>query len=105
MIDIAGRVRGLDWDTIERSLWDWGYAKTPPVLTAQECEELIGLYGNDRHFRSRVEMARYRFGVGDYKYFARPLPAMVDELRVHAYPPLARIAYKLVPPTSRIMNL
>jgi uncharacterized protein len=91
-MDIVERVRGLDWDAIERSLWDWGYARTPPVLTAEECGELIGLYGDDRRFRSRVEMARYRFGVGDYKYFARPLPAVVDELRVRAYPPLARIA-------------
>jgi uncharacterized protein len=91
-MDIAERVRGLDWVAIERSLWDWGYAKTAPVLTTQECDELIGLYGDDRRFRSRIEMARYRFGVGDYKYFAHPLPAVVDKLRVHAYPALARIA-------------
>ena len=37
-------------------------------------------------------MARYRFGVGEYKYFANPLPAVVQELREHAYPPLAAIA-------------
>ena len=37
-------------------------------------------------------MARYRFGVGEYKYFADPLPAAVRELREHAYPPLAAIA-------------
>ena len=37
-------------------------------------------------------MARYRFGVGDYKYFADPLPPLVQALRTHAYPPLAAIA-------------
>src|SRR5437762_13779268 len=37
-------------------------------------------------------MARYRFGIGDYKYFAHPLPPVVADLRAHAYPPLARIA-------------
>ncbi len=37
-------------------------------------------------------MARYRFGVGEYKYFANPLPGAVQELREHAYPPLAAIA-------------
>jgi hypothetical protein len=37
-------------------------------------------------------MARYRFGVGEYRYFAEPLPGMVQELRERAYPPLAAIA-------------
>jgi hypothetical protein len=37
-------------------------------------------------------MARYRFGVGDYKYFAEPLPPVVAALREHAYPPLAGTA-------------
>ena len=37
-------------------------------------------------------MARFRFGVGDYHYFADPLPPLVNELRRHAYPHLAPIA-------------
>jgi len=37
-------------------------------------------------------MARFRFGEGEYKYFANPLPAVVRELRRHAYPHLAPIA-------------
>jgi len=37
-------------------------------------------------------MARYRFGVGEYKYFADPLPPVVREIRERAYPPLALIA-------------
>ena len=37
-------------------------------------------------------MARHRLGVGDYKYFAAPLPSVVQELRTAAYPPLAAIA-------------
>jgi len=37
-------------------------------------------------------MERHRFGVGEYKYFARPLPPLVEALRAHAYPPLAAIA-------------
>jgi hypothetical protein len=37
-------------------------------------------------------MARFRFGEGEYKYFADPLPPVVAELRRHAYPPLAAIA-------------
>ena len=37
-------------------------------------------------------MERHRFGVGDYKYFARPLPRLVEQLRRHAYPRLVPIA-------------
>jgi hypothetical protein len=62
------------------------------VLTPQECQELIAMYEDEARFRSRIDMARYRFGVGDYKYFAAPLPPLVEALRRHAYPPLAAIA-------------
>jgi hypothetical protein len=61
-------------------------------LTPGECGELVALYRDDARFRSRIDMARYRFGVGEYKYFAAPLPGPVEALRVHAYPPLAAIA-------------
>jgi hypothetical protein len=37
-------------------------------------------------------MERYRFGIGDYKYFANPLPEIVAQLRSSAYPHLAEIA-------------
>ena len=91
-MEIGARLARLDWGAIERSLWAWGYARTPPVLTPDECAELIAVYGDGGRFRSRIDMARYRFGVGEYKYFAAPLPALVPALRTHAYPPLAAIA-------------
>src|SRR5947207_3926447 len=92
MADIAARLADLDWTAVERSLWEVGYAKTPPVLTPDECAELIATYRDEARFRSTVDMARYRFGVGEYKYFAAPLPPLVQALREHAYPPLAAIA-------------
>jgi len=91
-VTIADRLAKLDWEAIEQSLWEWGYAKTPAILSADECAGLIELYGDDGRFRSRVDMARYRFGIGDYKYFAHPLPPVVADLRAHVYPPLAQIA-------------
>jgi hypothetical protein len=89
---IEARLGALGWAAIEASLWDRGYARTPPVLTPEECAGLVALYGEEGRFRSRIDMARYRFGVGDYKYFAHPLPPLVAAIREHAYPPLRAIA-------------
>jgi hypothetical protein len=82
----------LRWNEIEASLWQSGYAKLPPLLTAAECAAIVALYPRRELFRSRIEMARYRFGVGDYQYFDYPLPEIVRELRERSYPPLAAIA-------------
>jgi uncharacterized protein len=89
---VGERIAALDWEEIERSLWAWGYARTPAVLTPAQCAELVSLYADDARFRSRIDMERYRFGVGDYKYFAHPLPPLVTELRTRLYPPLAAVA-------------
>jgi uncharacterized protein len=62
------------------------------MLTAPECAALARLYDDESRFRSRVVMERHRFGVGEYKYFARPLPEPVASLRAALYPPLAAIA-------------
>jgi hypothetical protein len=91
-MDLAARLAALDWTAIEASLAGQGYAKTPAVLPADECATLVAMYGEPERFRSRVDMARFRFGVGDYQYFAAPLPPLVADLRTHAYPPLAAIA-------------
>ena len=82
----------LDWPAIETSLWTQGYAITPPLLTPQECTTLVRLYARPARFRKRVNMAQHRFGLGEYQYFAEPLPRLVTRLRTRAYPPLARIA-------------
>jgi hypothetical protein len=91
-MDIASRLGALDWGALGASLDRAGFARAPAVVTPEECEALIAMYGERARFRSRVEMARFRFGVGDYQYFAAPLPPLVQELREHAYPPLAAIA-------------
>ena len=89
---IAERLARLDWPALEAGLWERGWAGAPAVLTREECEGLVRLYADDTLFRSRVDMERHRFGVGDYKYFARPLPPLVEQLRVRAYPRVAGIA-------------
>ncbi len=37
-------------------------------------------------------MERYRFWIGEYKYYKYPLPALVQQLREFVYPKLAPIA-------------
>ncbi len=89
---ITQRIDTLDWKAAVQSLSERGYAVTSPILSAAECAALVALYGDERRFRSQVVMERYRFGIGDYKYFANPLPEMVTELRTSAYPHLAEVA-------------
>ena len=89
---IDERVEALPWPELERSLWERGYAWSPGFLSDSECAGVAALYGDAAAFRSRVEMARHRFGEGEYKYFASPLPALVAGLRRALSPPLARVA-------------
>jgi len=89
---IGERVERLDWEAIGRSLEEYGWSTTTPLLTPADCGELIALYGDDRRFRSRIDMARYRFGEGEYKYFAEPLPPLVAALRATVYPRLVPFA-------------
>jgi len=89
---ITQRIDTLDWKGAAESLTEHGYAATSPILSAAECAALVALYGNESSFRSQVVMERYRFGIGDYKYFANPLPEVVTELRTSAYPHLAEVA-------------
>ncbi len=90
--DVPARVDALDWPLLETSLTANGYAITPAILTPAECAALIALYADDRRFRSHIDMARFRFGVGEYKFLAYPLPPIVDGLRASFYPRLAPIA-------------
>src|SRR5213593_3550607 len=92
MASIAARLGRLDWEAMARALDERGYATTPPLLPASECAALAQLWADERRFRSRIDMARLRFGVGEYKYFAAPLPPVVAALRVHLYRYLAPIA-------------
>jgi hypothetical protein len=91
-LSIVKRVDAMDWSTVEDSLSARGYAITSPILTSEECAEITALYHDDSRFRSQVIMERHRFGEGDYKYFANPLPALVASLRTSAYPHLAKVS-------------
>jgi len=88
----AQRVDGADWAAIAAEAGEFGCALTPPLLEPGECAALAGLYDRGERFRSVVEMGRYRFGEGEYKYFARPLPEPAERLKQALYPRLLPIA-------------
>ncbi len=89
---IEKRIDALDWGSLEQSLSARGYVVTSPILTPEECAGIAELYKDESRFRSQVIMERYRFGIGDYKYFNYPLPDTVAALRTSAYPHLAKVA-------------
>jgi uncharacterized protein len=83
------------------SLWTRGYARLGILLNQRECEGLRSLYAQPELFRSRIDMARYRFGRGEYQYFSYPLPARIDELRRELYGQLVGTAKEWTTALSR----
>ncbi|MGY5106345.1 2OG-Fe(II) oxygenase [Streptomyces sp. 900105245] len=69
-----------------------GSAATGPLLTAAECADLAALHEKPELFRTTVDLARHRFGSGEYRYFTHDLPAPVAALRAALYPRLLPVA-------------
>jgi uncharacterized protein len=86
------RVDAADWASIADELDEHGCALLPQLLTPREAREIAALYPEDGRFRATVDMARHRFGRGEYRYFATPVPALIDELKQALYPHLLPIA-------------
>jgi len=78
---LAQRVAALDWAEIAGGLDELGCAATAPLLGPDECRALSALWDDEARFRATIDMARHRYGRGRYRYFERPLPAAVAELR------------------------
>jgi len=71
---------------------EYGCALAGPVLTPGQCREIAALYDDDHRFRKTVDMARFRYGSGEYRYFTHDLPDLVRNLRSAFYPRLLPIA-------------
>ncbi|MCR8643779.1 2OG-Fe(II) oxygenase [Paenibacillus sp. N1-5-1-14] len=89
---LLGRMESLDWEKLRGMMNEQGYAVIPNLLDKEQCEQIISTYEQDELFRTTINMARYRFGVGEYKYYQSPLPSLLDQLRAGLYPELARLA-------------
>lgn len=74
------------------SLNHTGFARIKKFLTDEQCTDLINNYSNDKLYRNTIDMKRYRFGEGQYRYFSYPLPNTIQKIRTSLYEPLAVIA-------------
>lgn len=92
MKNIKAKLSAIDWQTITEEMNEKGYAIVPGLLSNEQCKELIKNYGKANLYRKTVGMERYRFGLGEYKYFNYPLPGIIQTIRENVYPKLAPIA-------------
>ncbi len=81
----------INWQIITEELSNKGFVNLKSILSPSQCDELIALY-DEPIYRSTINMARYQFGLGEYKYFKYPLPNLVQSLRNDIYPHLAKVA-------------
>ena len=92
MIEMAERIAAYDWGAIAQSLDNRGWAPLPALLSREQCHAIAALYGQTDLFRSHIVMARHGFGKGEYRYFAYPLPDIVQTLRAQLYQRLQPVA-------------
>jgi len=86
------RVDATRWETVRDDLDAYGCALTGPLLTPSEAAGIAALYPDDSRFRSTIDMRRYRFGEGEYRYFTEPFPEAVTALKEALYPKLLPVA-------------
>jgi hypothetical protein len=92
MKTIVDKIDKANWHLVGEDMCLNGYAIIPDVLSDEHCEMLKADYDNSNLYRKTVVMARYRFGLGEYKYFNYPLPDIIQTVRTSIYPKLAPIA-------------
>ncbi|OFY50356.1 MAG: prolyl 4-hydroxylase subunit alpha [Bacteroidetes bacterium GWF2_41_31] len=86
------KIASINWQNIVEEMHENGFAIIPKLLSNDQCTELINGYNNSNTFKKTVVMERYRFGLGEYKYFNYPLPNLIQSIRESIYPKLAPIA-------------
>lgn len=89
---VGERVASGDWDALTAELDEHGHALTGQLLTPDVCRDIGALYDDNERFRATIDMARYRFGSGQYRYLTHELPDVVRELREALYPRLLPVA-------------
>lgn len=91
-MNVLERIAGIDWNGVEEQLNEFGSAIVAGHLNSEECDDLVELYAREALYRSRVVMGRHGYGRGEYKYYAYPLPSLIETLRREVFPHLVPIA-------------
>lgn len=92
MGSVKERIDSQNWEPITEELHNKGFVIVKGMLTPQECQSLVAAYDADKTYRKTINMERYRFGMGEYKYFQYPLPPIITDLRETVYPKIAPVA-------------
>lgn len=101
MNDIQQKISQINGQKIAEGMDEKGYILLSQFLPVKYCKELIDKYDNKDLYRKIITMEKYRFGLGEYKYFRYPLPNLVHNIRKSVYPILAPIANNWM----RLLNL
>ncbi len=91
MNSIINDINAINWQQTAKEIHAKGFATVPGFLAKNQCQKLIDLYDNSTGYRKVVNMKRYRFGLGEYKYFDYPLPEIIQNLRTTIYQKLVPI--------------
>lgn len=86
------KIDSINWQNIANEMHEKGFAIISKLLTSEQCITLTKCYDDPNIYRKTVMMERYRFGLGEYKYFHYPLPNLIQNIRESVYPKLAPIA-------------
>ena len=89
---VKNKITNIQWHRVQENMNDRGFALVPGFLTAADCRSLLSNYDTPQLYRKTVVMERYRFGLGEYKYFNYPLPDLIQTIRENVYTHLAPIA-------------
>lgn len=92
MDNIKQKIEVIDWQGLTVDMHKKGFAAVPELLSAENCREIIEWYQQPDLYRKTIVMERYRFGLGEYKYFKYPLPVLIQTIRERVYSKLAPVA-------------
>ena len=89
---IQSKLLSIDWKAVREEMYERGFALISKIISEEQCGELISNYENSNSYRKTITMERYRFGLGEYKYFNYPLPGLIQTIREDIYAHLSSIA-------------
>ena len=90
--DWPARLAALDWHALGERLTRDGCLLIAGLVDEEICAQLREMFDQNALFAGTVVMNRPDFGEGVYRYFAAPIPVVVDQLRRAVYPHATCIA-------------